>query len=302
MGTARGNCEPPETACFAPPTWLLRRLLCFLLIAAVQWPAHSEPPRPFLTTATETRDERDTRELRPTKQGIEKPFYDLNYAVNVPFEVRYEGGNVWVLWQANVYWDDPPAEWKQRRPPEGLRETNVVSTGIYRLDGGALPQNAVLKHDGTPYKWDATAPVPTFVTRPSSSIRPARGPHKLFASEDWRYAQLRPAQPGWYSLWFGMDGDEHLWPKLEPPRTRLSGRYRVDIVVARGERPPDKEVVKFLFGQGDRPKGMLDDKLYTASSSEVPFELRADGWVFDRVEVRPWSESLKQRRTEQSSG
>ena len=60
----------------------------------------------------------------------------------------------------------------------------------------------------------------------------------------------------------------------------------MDVVVSRGENGVRDQDFAYLFGRGKRPPDLTDDTLFTATTAEIPFTLRRDGWAFDRAEVK----------------
>jgi hypothetical protein len=68
--------------------------------------------------------------FRPTKDGVEEPFYDVPWAVHIPIEVPFEGGGATIVWQARVSWENPPQEWHQQ-----TWSLPALGRGIHRLDG-----------------------------------------------------------------------------------------------------------------------------------------------------------------------
>src|SRR5437764_2827486 len=43
-----------------------------------------------------------TIRFRPTKEGVDDPFYDVPWAVHLPLDIGFEGGPVGVTWQGQV--------------------------------------------------------------------------------------------------------------------------------------------------------------------------------------------------------
>ena len=109
--------------------------------------------------------------------------------------------------------------------------------------------------------------------------------------------QFRDATPGWYALWVAVSPSlpgGWLHPSARADET-LHAKLRVHTMVTR--LPRRAEDVKFTLsrpeleylweGRGNRPPRLSDEKLMRANTTEVPLVFRRNGWVLDRVEVKP---------------
>ncbi len=240
---------------------------------------------------------------RPSKARPSSIFYDVPFALNVPVKVTFQGGVVRVTCCLTVQWDDPPKFWNVPR------SLGVFDGGLHRLDGGQLAGDSVF-HDRSGFEtdskqWkklilDAGGPVPTWTfpwggnePRSSRFLFSPVSEHLPFQGGSRNSFVLAPAQPGNYALWFALDCAD-LWPDNEPLRGEIRARFHVDVLVSRGERPPRESEIAYLFGRDKRPAGMPDDKLFLASTQEIPVTLRADGWSFHHAEAIPTRNSAKQ--------
>ncbi len=286
-------------------------------------------PPPFLTEAVDwdidANAKLDAHLFYPTPTKIDQAFYDLPFAVNVPFEVPFDGGVTRVFFDVNVVWDEP--EQKTRIGsyalfPENGGGLQVHRQGIYALGGGALtPDSAVWEVDSTEvrkFSAPAEAPFPFLlngdvpsarnrssvvttsvdINSPIGTPKPRRpftkadGDRSMFASS--RPLVLRAVRPGWYALWFTMNVDVPLWPpeKLHPDDT-LRGKIHVHYIVARRERfngsggyfTPND--LDYLWeGRDVPPTRPMDPNLVRAYTVELPLVLRRDGWVLAKVELK----------------
>jgi len=223
--------------------------------------------------------------FRPTKDGVETPFYDVPWAVHIPIEVPFEGGGARIAWQARVSWENPPQEW----PEQTFSLPDKGQGGIYRLDGKGLAQNAVrrLAAGFEALKWETDAPLPSYIWGGSyfKAFTGEKGKHKPmgFNIED-NAIVIEPVLPGWYVIWFVFDMGDY-WPRKEPKREFLEGVIHFDCIVSRGLEEPTSAEKEYLFGRAKRPDKMQDDKFYIARTIDVPFKLRRDSWEFDHAEV-----------------
>ena len=89
---------------------------------------------------------------RPKKDGTDSPYEDQPFAVNVPFEVRYDGGIARVTYSITVTWDRPPEKWDERT--KGL---GGLDAGLFRPDGKSLADGSVFSDPSTggrtPDRW-----------------------------------------------------------------------------------------------------------------------------------------------------
>ena len=218
--------------------------------------------------------------FRPTKDGVEEPFYDVPWAVHIPIEVPFEGGGARITWQARVSWENAPQEWPQQ-------SANLVKVGggIYRLDGKRLDQNAI-RRGSSAFKWEQDAPLPTYIwdATYSSAFGGEKDKHKPMAGLEDDAIVIEPVLPGWYTMWFAFDAST-FWPEKEPKREFLAGTIHFDCMVSRGVEEPTSAEKEYLFGRGKRPDKMQDDKFYVVKTIDVPFKLRRDSWEFDHGEV-----------------
>jgi hypothetical protein len=246
--------------------------------------ARAEDPKPFWTTATKlvgpaSADKQSPQvRIRPTKDGLEAPFWDVPFAFHVPVEIRHESGPVRVTWRVTVSWDSPPAEWRDN--PWGLSRLNW---GIYRMDGRAL--DAAKFGNSCGQKWEADVPVPALVFTCSGPGTPTeKTDHKAFVGEGSTSLVMNPAEPGWYAVWYTFQ--QFGWLEKDPKRAFVNGTIHIDTLVARGETMPSTAEIDYLFGRGKRPDKMQEDKFYKVSTTNLPFRLRRDGWEFDHAELR----------------
>jgi hypothetical protein len=246
----------------------------------------AEDPKPFWTTATKligpaNADKQSPQvRIRPTKEGLEAPFWDVPFAFHVPVEIRHEGGPVRVMWRVTVSWDSksPPGEW--RGDPWGLSRFNW---GIYRMDGRAL--DAAKFGNSCGQKWEADVPVPALVFTCSGPGTPTeKTDHKAFVGEGSTSLVMNPAEPGWYAVWYTFQ--QFGWLEKDPKRDFVNGIIHIDTLVSRGEAMPSTAEIDYLFGRGKRPDKMQEDKFYKVSTTNLPFRLRRDGWEFDHAELR----------------
>ncbi|HWY76892.1 MAG TPA: hypothetical protein VN281_14820 [Verrucomicrobiae bacterium] len=218
--------------------------------------------------------------FRPTKDGVEEPFYDVPWAVHIPIEVPFEGGGATITWQARVSWENAPQEWYEQ-----TFSLPAVGRGIYRLDGKRLTQLAV-RRGSYALKWETDVPLPTYIwdATYSSAFNTEKEKHKPMVGLEDDAIVIEPVLPGWYAMWFVFDTSS-LWPGKEPKREFLQGVVHFDCIVSRGLGEPTSAEKEYLFGRGKRPDKMQDDKFYIVTTIEVPFKLRRDGWEFDHSEV-----------------
>jgi hypothetical protein len=234
---------------------------------------------------------------RPKKDGTDSPFEDQPFAVNVPFEVRYDGGIARVTYSITVTWGHPPEKWDEET--KGL---GGVDAGLFRPDGKSLADGSVFSdvftYQRTPDKWtkliwDQDAPVPSWATPWQNkgdrygmqSIVPETGAHVPFGPHSRNSFVLAPCVSGWYTLWTAYDLTQS-WPSREPTLEALHGTLRVDVVVSRGKNGVRDQDFAYLFGRGKRPPDLTDDTLFLVTTAEIPFTLRRDGWAFDHAEVK----------------
>jgi hypothetical protein len=218
--------------------------------------------------------------FRPTKEGVDEPFYDVPWAVHIPIEIPFEGGAASVIWQARVSWENAPEEWTDQ-----TNNLNRLSAGIYRLDGKRLEQNAI-RHGNYAPSLDKNAPLPTYVWTPTSRnlFAGEKDKHKPLAGQEDDSLVVDPVLPGVYALWFALDSG-YVWPQKDPKRDFLQGTIHFDCVVSRGADPLTTDQKEYLFGRGKRPDKMQDDKFYKVTTVDIPFKLRRDSWEFDHIEV-----------------
>ncbi|MBL9190583.1 MAG: hypothetical protein JNK23_24110 [Opitutaceae bacterium] len=209
----------------------------------------------------------------PTKARTEAPFYDIPFAVNIPFEVPFDGGMVRVFCDVNIIWDAPEQAAQVHaagRPPQpwlqpGSLNWHFHHQGIYRMDGAPIAPGSVTWEEsaapGSPeMSWQTDAPFPLMLsgalpTAASNGNRPTRidvssavstpKPRRAFTNRSNEHdgfmldrpVVLRPAAPGWYALWFTMNPELPWWPpeRLRPDDT-LRARLIVHYMVTRRER------------------------------------------------------------------
>ncbi len=243
-------------------------------------------PKPFLSACTKlvvsnaVKKTVDIR-IRPTKDGVEEPFYDVPFALHVPVEVRHEGGPACVVWRITISWENPSQEWYEQS-----YDPSTKARGFYPLNGKQPPPDSV-RWGGAPLKWEDDVPVPTFARVGSYVVRDLKKEqHEPFGTVgDSDSYVLEPSTPGWYALWFAFDLSG-IWPAKEPKRDTIRGTLHIDTVVSRSVRDPSDEVIAYLFGRGKRPEEIKEDKFYRAATIDLPFKLRRDGWEFDHAELR----------------
>lgn len=235
---------------------------------------------------------------RPASARPAKLFYDVPFALNVPVDVRFNEGVVRISYSISVEWENPPEFW------QGSRAMSGADYGLYAMDGKELPAGSVfeassLSADSKTWRslvLDAEGEIRTWTfpwqtnaanreRQSSFTISQATGAHVPFKAPRNAFV-LAPARAGSYALWFAIDLGNS-WPNQEPEREEIKGRFRVDVLVSRGERHVPENEVAYLFGRGARPPGMPEDKLFVASSFQVPFTVHRDGWMFDYAEARP---------------
>jgi hypothetical protein len=263
----------------------------FLILSGSELRAASPPPsaaaadpKPFLSAATKlvtTDPTKKTSEvrIRPTKDAVEAPFYDAAFAINIPVEMRHEGGPARVMWRVTVSWDNPPKEW-----PDSHWNLGGGNIGLYRMDGRSLEQAKFKSWVGQ--KWEGDAPLPTVVFNLQQKFTEAeKAKHQPFEKGTGDSFLMNPAEPGWYAIWYACGSVG--WPEKEPKRDVLTGTIHIDTLVSRGEEEPTKAEVEYLAGRGKRPERMQEDKFYKLATTDLPFKLRRDGWVFDHAELRP---------------
>ncbi|MBL9199062.1 MAG: hypothetical protein JNL39_01095 [Opitutaceae bacterium] len=234
-------------------------------------------PAPFLTEAVAwdfPKYSAMSRQLvYPTKNKTEAPFYDLPFAVNIPFEVPFDGGAVRVFFDVNIVWDEPEQAAQVTNPGRplqpwlqpGSRNWNFHQQGIYRMDGAPIAAGSVVWEESggsgaPPLLWQADAPFPLMLsgalpTAASNGDRPTRldvsslvstpKPRRPFTDRNNEHdgfmldrpIVLRPAAPGWYALWFTLNPEISWWPpeQLRSDDT-LRARLIVHYMVARRER------------------------------------------------------------------
>lgn len=241
-------------------------------------PAAPRPgPAPFLTEAVAwdfPKYSQMSRQLvYPTKIKAEAPFNDVPFAVNIPFEVPFDGGTVRVFFDVNVVWGAPEQAAQLTSPgypprplipPDG-RNWHLYRQGIYRMDGAAIaPGTATWEEGGLPgsppMNWQTDAPFPLMlagalptastdgdgITRLDiSSVLSTPKPRRPFTNRNDEHdgfmldrpLVLRPATPGWYALWFTLSPMLSMWPP-QPLRAddTLRARIIVHTMVARRER------------------------------------------------------------------
>ncbi|MBI5687297.1 MAG: hypothetical protein HZC54_19665 [Verrucomicrobia bacterium] len=285
----------------------------------------AEKPKPFLSLCVEQKvpppENADVYVQRPATTRVESPFHDVPFAVHVPVEVPFDGGQARITLRVAVHWENPPAEWNDRERERGILNGRF---GIYRLDGKPLVADSA--------SFEIVVIAPKEITRGQEQRRPSlekmvwfgEGPVPTMTfplrtggarvvidhEPDGRHAPmppdpnlrtrpfsfvLSPAQAGWHVFWFAM---EEAWPRREPALENIKLRLHVDSVVSRGESYVSQPELDYLFGRGRKPKGMLDDSMFRASTTEIPVVLRRDGWVFDRAEVRVADPQIERRRSE----
>lgn len=287
------------------------------LLAALPTRATAQPTGPakpaegFLSAVVEVQPKVDGKPAdpkyggivhRPTATRLDTPYYDVPFAVNVPFQVPFEGGAVRVYFRTAVHWPEAPKEFREHR--------FTHSRGVLRADGAPLAEGSVFfdlggetDRDGwAELKSDELGPVRVW----GFPQEPGRELTKLaVAAEDTKHTPFSdghfgsfvfaPAKAGTYAFWFSMD-ESAFWERLSRTTEALEVRYRVDLLVCRGERPVTRAEFEYLFGRGKRPEGMPEDKFFVPLSAEIPATLRRNGWVFDRVEVGPADDRFKQKR------
>ena len=233
-------------------------------------------PAPFLTEAVDwdiAKYSKFSEHLvYPTKNKTDAPFYDVPFAVHVPFEVPFDGGSVSVFFDVNIVWDEPEQKTIFRPPGSDPRPLfpvngggwNFYQQGIYRIDGATIPPDTVVwEVDGSesrPMTWQTDAPFPLLLNgqpptpaqngsvttsiainstvsteKPRRPFTNARDEHGGFAPN--RPLVLRPAKPGWYALWFALSPKVWAWPpKPLHGDDTLHATIYVHTMVARRER------------------------------------------------------------------
>lgn len=238
--------------------------------------APASGPAPFLSEAVSWDIEKFSKFseqlVYPTKNKTDAPFYDVPFAVNVPFEVPFDGGTVRVFFDVNIVWDEPEQRTQLQAPGSEPRPLfpvngggwNFFHQGVYRMDGTAIPANtAKWEVDGSesrPMTWQTDAPFPLLLNgEPPTATRGGSvttrvdinstvstpKPRRAFTNDrdehggffSGRPFVLQPAQPGWYALWFTLNPKVWAWPP-KPLRgdDTLRAKIFVHYIVARRER------------------------------------------------------------------
>jgi hypothetical protein len=213
--------------------------------------ADTKAAAPYVTSVVELHPKVDGRPAdpalggvvhRPTATRIDSPYYDVPFAVNVPFQVPFDGGAVRVYVRAAVHWPEAPKDFVENR--------FTFSRGLHRPGGAAPAADSVFfdlggstdREDWTPLKPDDLGPIRVW----GFPREPGREPLQLpVIAEESRHVPfsdghsgsfiLAPAAAGSYVFWFSIDEGE-FWSRLGRARESLEVRFRVDLLVARGER------------------------------------------------------------------
>lgn len=239
---------------------------------------------------------------RPNGEAPEALYFDVPFAIGIPAIVRHEGGIARISYRVTVEWDGAPEDWTKDK-----RKFYPTDSGLYSADNKTLPDGSVFYdnygHGYSTSQWtkvslDKDGKVPTWAMRSGLGIETERN-HEAFAKgSSWDSFVLAPSVPGRYVVWLAVDLFED-WPRKELKRTELRGKFHVDVLVTRTERPPRDEEIAWLFGRDKkRPKDMPDDKFFLAGTYELPFVVKRDAWVFHHSEVVPVRGSVKQPKTQ----
>jgi tetratricopeptide (TPR) repeat protein len=329
--------------CFMPflTSWPLRLGLIFLFAAAARVSAQVTPgefknpletevptpqgpvrpasltkpapdaPKPFFSGVKETKyeDRMFGTVLAPEAGAVTHLWYDVPYAVHVPFEVPFQGKAVRVFYDVQVIWDQAVKNPDINDP--GFPQPHTY--GVHRMDGKSLRERSVFYERGTdtkPSEWkplwfDTGAPVPTWMhVQPPPEIEveklPTRNnmdqpPFHGTSSAPPRLVLDQP-EPGWYVFWFSVyhwSYDD--WVQYLDAET-VGAKFRVSLVVTPVPSTLADEESQYLFAEKPRPPRMPPDESYRAITHEIPVTLHRDGWVFDRLEVVANDTSILKRR------
>ena len=324
----------------------------FLGASALAATAPASGPAPFLTQLQRAHGQdaqgKPIWYLAPTQERIERPFQDVPFALNIPFEVPFDGGAVRLYLDINLVWEEAERrylEFKPAQPGGGVRGENWVNLypmigGLFRMDGSDVqgashfqsefdtrPDPGLKVQESARPIWINTGgSIYQFAGRMSGIQRPP------FADATWtnlppgnNYLLLKPAKPGWYCFWIAFrttlfppsSAPRNLetptsgyWPDFGRPDDSLRALFQVHTLVARHDPPlmtsaneremfPSRAVTDFLFRKvGPRPAVIVDEKLFSARSSELPLTIRRDGWVFVRAQAVPTKEGKELLDTE----
>jgi hypothetical protein len=245
----------------------------------------------------------------PSKTGIQSPFYDVPFAVHVPFEVTFQGGTVRIHYKVS-FLD------KDLKVLDLLNDyLSADDFGIYRADGTRLSDDSVFwskypteenRQNWRKVPLDASGPLSVWTfprilrsgewkTDEFIHIHLETVPHIPFTNPESRPKEetdsgdcfiLSPVEPGWYVFWFILNLDSGFWPEREPSLKEVPLIFNVDLLISRGERWVRKEEVAYLYKRGDKPQDMPDEKLFRPLTFEIPVVIRRDAWVFDHAEIK----------------
>ncbi len=239
---------------------------------------------------------------RPDGEKPDALYSDVPFALGIPAIVRHEGGVSRISYRVTVEWDNAPEDWIKNS-----RFFVPTDCGLYNADNKSLPDGSVFFNDyghaTTSNRWtklslDKDAKVPTWSTRGGLRIEMDRNHEPFAKGSTWDSFVLAPSVPGRYVVWLAVDLLSD-WPAKEPKREDLRGKFHVDVLVTRTERPARDEEIAWLFGRKkERPADMPDDKFFLAGTYELPFTVKRDAWVFHHSEVVPLRDSVKQPKTQ----
>ncbi|MEY2881682.1 MAG: hypothetical protein RLZZ15_4062, partial [Verrucomicrobiota bacterium] len=200
-------------------------------------------PAPFVTSVVEVGGDKDrnagSRMYFPTKTKIDSLYYDVPFAIHVPFEIPFEGGAVNAFFDLDPVWE-LPERGAQRLAAENLKGEPMIqslklwaqhSAGVYRLDGAPIEVGTVgwdlspiSNIKPSPFTWETGGPFPVLFNGgapenrtgtifqpvncyPSSYDLERRPPFSnrlngvVQPYGEPRPLQFRSARPGWYALW-----------------------------------------------------------------------------------------------------
>lgn len=277
-------------------------------------PVHrNDGPAPFLTTVLEPENEKNVYVVQvPTKERLAEhaTYFDVPFAVNVPFEIPFEGGPV-RIWFDVVIESAVPGVFETH-----LQRWEIQSHGLYRMDFGDIPAASVyyerqserlpLRRPESTFPLLVNAsPPPSPDTRSHAFRATYEAPRPPFqrkepgVSDEWEFILnpivLDPPKAGWYVFWFSLQPyfSQRGWFSKIPDANDLDAKITASVVVARTDRGWGGLQIASLFGRAKRPDMMVEDKLVRVVTREAPVKILRDGWLLDRVEVVPKVECVK---------
>lgn len=282
----------------------MMRLGALLVLFAVLQDRPASPPssaQPFVSRVIETEFGTGMweRPLTPERTTVEKIYYGVPVAINVPFEVPFKGARVRIYQQVRFKWETEAA-----KKGFHLSMPSLHTHGLYRMDGAALKEKTAYFEDSSSpevKKWQelwhkSDAGVPCYVNaraEPKFELSPLQFRTDSDDPPFHHEYGVKPflldrSEPGWYVFFFTVPmWSTASWPDDTGDLDELKAKFRVSIVVSTAEQPLFMEDAVYLFKGGEKPKTMRDEKSYRAFTYEIPVTLRRDAWVFDRAEAGP---------------